>query len=371
MNELFDALVTILVFIVVLGGMVLLHELGHFLAARLAGVRVLEFGVGFPPRAKVLGNRGDTVYTLNWLPIGGFVKLEGEDGDQDGDPRSFTRARLPAKLGILVAGALMNLVLAFGIFTAIAWVATPYVGLKFGAVEPGSPAAAAGIQPTDAIISVDGQAFEFYGESSIQALREHAGQQVTIGLIRADGTRAEVTTTLRSPADVSAGKGALGIQAGSRGFESLFYGEYTGRPLPDAVGIGASETKRWFGLILAGLGDLARSIVANPTAAPPASGPVGIATSLGEVFRGSGPVLTLYVAGIISANLALMNVLPFPPLDGGRMLVILLKAVPRYGARISVRAEQLTYAIGMLAVFAFLIWITVFDIVRQVTGSAP
>ena len=97
----------------------------------MAGIRVLEFGIGFPPRAKILRSRGDTLYTLNWLPIGGFVKLEGEDGDAADDPRSFAHAGLPMKVVILLAGVLMNLLLAFAIFAAIAWLATPYVGLRF------------------------------------------------------------------------------------------------------------------------------------------------------------------------------------------------------------------------------------------------
>src|SRR6476661_11262328 len=109
--------VTIVLFLVVLGSLVLVHELGHFITARLAGVRVLEFGIGFPPRAKVISSHGETLYTLNWLPIGGFVRLEGEDGDSD-DPRSFTRAALPVKLLVLLAGVGMNLVLALVIFTA-------------------------------------------------------------------------------------------------------------------------------------------------------------------------------------------------------------------------------------------------------------
>ena len=127
---------------------------------------------------------------------------------------------------------------------------------------------------------------------------------------------------------------------------------------------------RWFGLILGGLGDLVGGIVADPTAAPGVSGPVGIATSLGEVFRDSGPIMTLYVAGILSANLALVNVLPFPPLDGGRMLMLVLKALPG-GRRISIRAERLTYGIGFMVLFAFLIWVTVFDVIRQVGGGTP
>ncbi len=371
MSGLVDLLITILLFVVVLGGLVLIHELGHFVTARLARVRVLEFGIGFPPRAKVLANRGETLYSLNWLPIGGFVKLEGEDGDDGSDPRSFARARLPVKLIILAAGALMNLVLAFAIFTSIAWLATPYVGVKFGSVDPGSPAESAGLQGDDAIISIDGRQFDFYGDSAISALRDRAGEAVAIGLIRADGSRAEVTATLRSEEEIAAGKGALGIRAREGGtFETLFYGEYTGRPLGDAIRIGVSETTRWFGLILGALGDLGRSIVSDPTAPPPVSGPVGIAGSLGDVFRNGGPVMLLYVAGVLSANLALVNLLPFPPLDGGRMLVIVLKSIPRYGTRISLRAERLTYAVGFVALFTFLIWITVFDVARQFGGAA-
>ena len=316
-----------------------------------------------------------TDYTLNWLPIGGFVKLEDENGGDSFDPRSFGRARLPVKLVILVAGVFMNLLLALAIFTTIAWFATPTIGLKFDSVEAGSPAAVAGLVGGDAILSVDGNGYDFFGSydgvSPIEDLRAHAGQAVTLGILRADGSREDVQATLRTQAELDAGKGALGIKAGDQGFEFVFLGEYTGRPLGQAVSIGWSETTRWFGLILAGLGSLVGSVVSNPTAAPPVSGPIGIATSLGETFRGSGLVMVLYVAGILSANLALVNILPFPPLDGGRMLVLLLKAIPRYGKRISLRAEQLTYAIGFVALFTFLIWITVFDVARQFGGGTP
>jgi regulator of sigma E protease len=411
MSQLVDVVVTIVLFIVILGGIVLFHELGHFITARLARVRVLEFGVGFPPRAKVLRtgkpSKEDveaaalrreaaiaaatdtyerdavldqepappegTLYTLNWLPIGGFVKLEGEDGDHADDPRSFGRARLPIKLGILVAGVFMNLILSLAIFTGIAWLATPYVGVKFEAVQPGSPAAAAGLEGGDAIVTINGIKFDFFGaydgSTAIDELRALAGEPVTVGVLHPDGTTSEVQTTLRTAEEVAAGLGALGIRPGPNGFEFVFLGTYTGRPLPEAIQIGWSETMRWFGLIIDGLQSLGTSIVENPTQAPPVSGPVGIATSLGDVFRNSGVVMTLYVAGILSANLALVNFLPFPPLDGGRMLVLVLKSIPRFGQKISLRAEQLTYAIGFVALFTFLIWITVFDIARQVGGT--
>src|SRR4051812_49038855 len=157
-----NPVVTIVLFFVVLGSLVLIHELGHFVTARLAGVRVLEFGVGFPPRAKVLRSSGETLYTLNWLPIGGFVKLEGEDGDAGSDPRSFVNAALWKRLVILVAGVAMNIVLAFVIFTAIAAFASPAVGARFETVEPGSPAAQAGITAPGQILAVDGRRYDFF-----------------------------------------------------------------------------------------------------------------------------------------------------------------------------------------------------------------
>jgi regulator of sigma E protease len=344
---------------------VLVHELGHFVTARLAGVRVLEFGIGFPPRAKVLRAKGETLYTLNWLPIGGFVKLEGEDGDATDDPRSFVRARLPTKVAILLAGVVMNLVTAFVIFTAIAWLATPLVGARIeDAPDAGSPAAAAGLRAGDGIRAVDGQTFEFYGTNIVDVLREKAGRTVVLDVDRADGTREEVTATLRPQEELSETVGPLGIGVPT----AYFYDEYTGHDLGRALAIGVDETGRWFGLILAGLGDLVGGFVSDPTAPPPVAGPVGIATQIGDIFWGAGPILTIYVAAILSANLALVNALPFPPLDGGRLLMIVLKAI--FGARISLRAERLTYFVGFIFLFAFLIWVTGFDLVRVLGGDS-
>ena len=370
MTEILQGAITIFLFFFILGALVLVHELGHFVTARMAGVRVLEFGIGFPPRAKVLRAKGETLYTLNWLPIGGFVKLEGEDGDAGDDPRSFVRARLPVKLVILAAGVVMNLLVALAIFTIIAWVATPVIGIRFPAVQPGSPAQMAGLQPGDAIVSVNGTTYEYFnGDQLLTDLRSLAGQTVILGIDRPTGPDGNVTVTLRPPAELNADTGALGIGTTEEQpfFETHFTGQYTGRDLPAAVGIGVSETFRWFGLILAGLGDLARDFVANPTAPPAVSGPVGIATQIGQVFFGVGPVMTLYVAGILSANLALVNALPFPPLDGGRALMIVLKAI--FGRRISLRAERLTYVVGFVFLFAFLIWVTGFDLARMLGGG--
>jgi regulator of sigma E protease len=358
------ALVAIILFVVVLGGVVLIHEIGHYLTARLFDVRVLEFGIGFPPRARVLRQKGDTLWTLNWLPIGGFVRMEGEDGEGAEDPRSFAAKPLRVRLAVLVAGVVMNIVLAFVIFFVIALLATPVVGIKVGQVETGSPAAAAGLAVGDQIYGVSGEQFEFFGERTVvDALRGRAGQTVTLDVLHTDGSRSTLTATLRPAAELSATKGALGVG----NLELTYSGGYVGHDLGTSASIAGTQVTRWGGLIIDGLGSLVSGFIKDPTAAPPASGPIGIAVSLADVFLGAGPILTLFVMGILSVNLGVVNILPFPPLDGGRMLVLVIKRV--FGARVSLRAERLTYAIGFVFLMAFVLWISGFDIARL--GSTP
>jgi regulator of sigma E protease len=364
MTPIIQSLITIVLFIAILGILVVIHEIGHFVTARLANVRVLEFGVGFPPRAKVLRNKGETLYTLNWLPIGGFVKLEGEDGDGADDPRSFSVQPWWKKMVILVAGVVMNVLLAFAIFTSIALIGDPTIGVRVGEVQPGSPAEGAGIVAGDAIVSLDGGYYNaFDGDPLLVSLQGKAGETVEVGLEHADGSSSTVTVTLRDAQAVAAGQGALGV-SGLTAMTTDVSFNYT---FVEAIQVGWDRTVQALGLIWNGLGQLVSSIVTDPTQPPPVSGPVGIATEIGDIFWQLGPLLTLYVAGILSANLAVVNILPFPPLDGGRMLMITLKRV--FGARISLRAEQLTYMVGFVFLFAFLIWITGFDILRGLTGG--
>jgi len=377
--------ITILLFIFILCALVVIHEFGHFVLARFFGIRVHEFGIGFPPRAKVMRDRGETIYTLNWLPIGGFVRLEGEDGDSD-DPRSFAVAGLPKKLLVLLAGVGMNLLLAFVIFTGIAWLATPQGGIFFNEVVAGSPADLSGLRAGETILAIDGTTFDLLpspdaGQHAIAALRDRAGQTVTLHVRAADGAERDVTVTLRPP-DVAADKGALGIRSAGLAFS----GAYAGRDPLAAVGAGAAWTVSAFRLIIDGLASLVSSIASNPTQAPPVTGPIGIAVQVGDVFWQLGPIFTLYLAGLLSANLALVNILPFPPLDGGRILVLLLKSLLARGGALMRRAgvrgaglseqtaisvERLTYLVGFVFLFGFLIWITYFDIARQVGGGTP
>jgi regulator of sigma E protease len=281
-----NAIVNILLLLVVLVVLVVIHEWGHFIVARRAGVQVHEFGIGFPPRAKVLGtDKKGTVYTLNWLPIGGFVKLEGEEGESD-DPRSFVRQPLGTRLAILLAGVTMNLILAFVIFAAIAGFADPIAHVRIAEVQPNTPAAAAGLQGSqqtgtdaqgnaiydesgDVIVAVDGRRFPVFDSltsptPSLAYLRQHAGQQVTLTVRSADGTERDVPVTLRVPAGPN--EGPLGIIV----HPALVQEEMRHDPV-GALAVGARRTFDAATLVLRGLGDLITNI-----GNPPVSGPVGI-----------------------------------------------------------------------------------------------
>src|SRR5688572_21221552 len=252
-------LVLMLVFLVVL---VVVHEFGHFIVARRSGVTVHEFGVGFPPRAKVLGtDKEGTVYTLNWLPIGGFVKLEGEEGESV-DEKAFVNKPLRTRLLILLAGVTMNILLAFLVFTFIAGFADPVANARIGFVQPDSPAAVAGLlggnqigtvkdpngndvpvydETGDLIVAIDGQRFLVFdwtdGSSIPQSayLRSHAGQTVTLRVRHSDGTEEDVQATLR-PAAEAATNGALGVRFIALPTESITHGPV------DAVTIGFRRT---------------------------------------------------------------------------------------------------------------------------------
>lgn len=426
----------IVVTLLILFVLVIVHELGHFVAARFFGVKVHEFGIGFPPRARILARRGETLYTLNWLPIGGFVRLEGENGGNRRDPRSFAAQSLRRRVAILASGVAMNLALAFVILTAVTAYADPSIALRFpvvpggsiaadlslspgdsleavdgrrfswfdqenplaalsadvgqkvtltirhadgsledrttkltdhsgmriGYVEPGSPAATAGLAAGDTIVAIEGRAIGFLdAQRATTYLREHAGETVWLTVQRAEGGSAELNVRLRSREEIAPQRGALGV-----GFDPgdvrLEPGPSIRHDLAEAVQKGAQRTAQALGLVLGALGALVGSLISNPTQAPPVAGPVGITFAIGSLLQSYPPVFVLWLAGVLSANLALINILPYPPLDGGRIAVALLQAAA--GNRISERIERLAYAIGFAILMVVVLWITYFDLLR-------
>ncbi|HEY5488720.1 MAG TPA: site-2 protease family protein [Candidatus Limnocylindrales bacterium] len=367
-----NGLINVALLLVILVVLVVIHEFGHFIVARRAGVTVHEFGIGFPPRALTYAkDKHGTIFTLNWLPIGGFVRMEGEDGESD-DPNAFIHKRLSTRLSILLAGVVMNILLAFVIFTGIALLSDPVANVRVGQVQPNSPAASVGLvggQPTgtnaqgnptfdnsgDVITAIDGRLFPIFDQvdqptPSLAYLRAHAGQQVTLTIQSADGATRQVPVTLRVPA--SPDQGTLGILVQP----DLVQASITHDPV-SAVELGARRTVDAATLILRGLGDLVSNITN-----PPVSGPVGIVSDIGVVRQSLPPVYLIWFIGLLSANLAVVNVLPFPPLDGGRVAVSVIQAAT--GNRIGAAAERLVYLTGFILLMALLAWITYFDIQR-------
>ena len=363
---------TLLVLVV----LVVVHEFGHFIVARLAGVRVHEFGIGFPPRARVLWRDRETLYTLNWLPIGGFVRLEGEEGAST-DPRSFVRQSLPVRLAILFAGVLMNFLLAWVIFTLIAGFADPTTAVRIASVQPDSPAASAGLvggnrtgtaddgtaiydETGDLILAIDGRTFPTFDDilsrqAPLQYLRERAGQTVTLRVRHENGSVNDVSVKLR-PAAEAATRGALGI-----GVQQLPFGDNIRRDPASAIAVGATRTRDASLLVLSALRDL----VANVTQ-PNVAGPVGIVGAVAAVFQ-LPPIFPLWLMGMLSANLAVVNILPIPPMDGGRIAVTVVQSLT--GNRISLKAERAVYLAGFIFLMLFLVWITYFDLQRLAGGT--
>ena len=344
--------------------LVLIHELGHFIMARLARIRVLEFGLGFPPRARVLGHDHETEYTLNYLPIGGFVRLEGEETDSD-DPRAFTNSSLPKQVIVLAAGVVMNLLVAVFIFFVVAWAFNPVLQTTITGVQADSPAATSGLQAGDSIVSIDGRTYarpsvlEFsnadFTDPWRQDLLSHAGQTVHLVVADANGNQRNVVVTLRVPTAEKAG--ALGVAMGGS------YVTTAGDPV-SAAGLAVSGTGRAMNLILGAVGDIGKQLATNPSQAPPGvQGPVGIAADISSVLtQPNAFMILLLLAGVISANLALVNVLPLPVLDGGKIVIMVLKRV--FGAKGVSAFEAFAYVASFALLLAFMGWITFFDILR-------
>jgi regulator of sigma E protease len=394
-----DLLINIGLLLLIIVPLVLAHELGHFWAARRAGVTVHEFGIGFPPRAAILHRGKETVYSLNWLPIGGFVRLEGEEGESL-DPRAFVNQRLGRRLAILVAGVIVNFLIAWLIFTLITLFSEPVWQVRVNEIVPDSPAARAGLvasrvigqtepmdvldaqgQPTgetrtfpiyddsgDLLLAIDGQRFPVFDDLAsspsdgrsgpLRYLAARAGQTVTLTIQHADGQLVDIPVTLRSPEEVAQGLGALGFLPGSE------YGMRSNGIL-ESMAIGVQRTVEASTLILRGIGELVAAIFQGPGAALPVAGPIGVASLVGGIRESAPPVILLWLVGLLSANLAVFNILPFPPMDGGRVAMALVQAASRN--RVSPSTERLVYLTGFVMLMTLLVIVTWSDIQRLVS----
>lgn len=352
---------TLLLFLIIISILVFVHELGHFLVAKWAKVKVEEFGLGFPPRI-FAKKRGETLYSLNALPIGGFVRLYGEDESVEKDRgRSFYHKGRVVRAGVTVAGVIMNFLLAVLVFAILSWLAgVPRETGRVRVLEvaSGSPAKTAGLAESDVILEVDGQRFsqtkEFTG-----FVNTKKGQEIKMEIEKGDGAKKVVKVVPRE--NPPKGEGALGVVVSSA---ELVKPPLWQRPFVSVLE-GTKEAVFWAVTTVTGLwGALSQAIRGVPPEG--IAGPVGIFQITGEARR-SGFLAVLSFLGILSVNLAVLNIAPFPALDGGRLLFIIVEAV--FGRRVIPAFEKYAHMAGMAILIALIILVTFRDITRLFSGS--
>ncbi len=350
-----SALLTILSFFIVIIVLVLAHELGHFLTAKACGVSVLEFGIGLPPRLYGI-KRGGTIYSINLLPLGGFVKMAGEEDPNI--PGSLASKSIATRVFVLSSGALMNFLLPFLLFSIALMV--PHQIQKgdilVEEVSLNSPAALAGIMPGDTILKANGESLN-HGGSLSRAIQLNLGNTITLTVKHSDGTVEDIRLIPRWRPPK--GEGSVGVLTSTTNIVTM--SEHL--PFWEAIPEGATNCVETFVLFKNGI----ISMIIGTTPAQ-FTGPVGIAQLTGEIASaGLSPLIEF--AAFLSINLGIFNIFPLPALDGGRLAFVLVEWARR-GKRVAAKTEGLVHLIGFGLLILFFLAITFQDISRIISGGS-
>ncbi len=366
-------LLTVVAFIVLLTLLILIHEFGHFMAARKAGVTVEEFGFGLPPKARTLFRKNGTVFTLNWVPFGGFVRLKGETAlaeHERNKPGSFHSASLIARIVILSAGVFMNFVLAFVLlvfgFSVGRWIPTYFAmsdmrahadrgiielstGVVIEKVLSGEPAAIAGVPEKSVLLKVNDQAVTL--AEQVAEIQQHKHRVIYTVLV-GEGEAAKEQ------------KYSVALEDGKSGVVISTFPLKLSAPLR---GVGTSsmlalrEAKIMTVQTVRGIGALIASLAKSGQVPEGITGIVGIAQLTYSSVQ-AGFMTYLRLVALISLSLAILNFLPFPALDGGRLIFVLVEAVTR--RPLNRRFEAYSNALGFSVLILLILLITFYDIIR-------
>jgi len=349
-------LITILSFIGVIVVLILAHELGHFVTAKASGVKIEEFGLGYPPRLFGI-RRGETMYSLNAMPLGGFVKMAGEENPKI--PGSLASKRIGTRLLILSAGSLMNVLLPLLLFIIAFMIPHNMIvgDVLIEEVAVSSPAAMAGMEPGDTIVSLNEKPVDNIGDLQRYTIL-NLGNETNLLIQHSDSSMDEVQVVPRwRPPD---GQGAMGVVVSLKNQTITRQQE----PFWRAIPMGAVEGIETFGLFKNSILSLFSDVTSLEIA-----GPVGIAQITGEVAKaGISPLLEF--AAFLSINLAIINMFPIPALDGGRIVFVILEWMRR-GKRISPKTEALVHHIGFVMLIVIMVAVTYRDIIRILSGDNP
>lgn len=353
--------VSVLVFILVLSLLILIHEAGHYFVAKASGVFVEEFGFGLPPR--IWGKKvGETLYSINLLPFGGFVRLHGEMSDEGvtQPERAFLNKSKKKRAAIILAGVFMNFVLAvvaFSIVYSFSGIPKDTNNVKILEVDSGSPAQAAGVTTGDIVRKV--------GDTDITSIsqftslvNENKGRKIKLEVQRKEGEKdATKTFTVTPRENPPEGQGALGVYISST---EVYYPPVWQRPF---VGVyyGFKDALYWGKTVVVAFAGIFGTLLHGHAPAEVGAGPVGI-FAITSAATAIGALSVINLLGILSVNLAILNIIPFPALDGGRLFFIGIEAV--IGKKVLPKVEATVHTIGMIILIILLLAITVRDVER-------
>ncbi len=361
-------------FIGVLVLLIVVHECGHFLVAKLFGIRVDEFGVGYPPRAFTLGKRGATTYTINWLPFGGFVRIFGERNDDEYSPEeaqvAFVKKSRWIQSLVLVAGVVFNVLFAWLLFSATLMIGAPAsieeadaegvdTQLVISSVMVNTPANAVGLMAGDEIVGVvshDDSVTNLVPTETSEFIKAHAGDEIVVTYLRDKEEKEVIVTPAHGVLEGSPGTPAVGIAMTLVAERSL--------PVIPAISQGFTQTIYSLKSVTVGLGVFFGSIATGTADWAQVAGPVGIAGLVGDASSVSF-VYLLYFTAFISINLAVINLIPLPALDGGRLLFIAIEGITR--RPIHEGTATVLNVIGFSLLIVLMIVVTYHDIARLIS----
>jgi regulator of sigma E protease len=374
----------VVVFIIILSFLVFIHELGHFLAAKWAGVTVHEFGIGYPPKAIKLFSWRGTDFTFNWIPFGGFVRMAGEDEYQEEKPKKskkqseqvgfFFNASFLQKMVVILAGVTANFlfgIVAFAIVFTVMGIPEPLSEARIGEVAPGSPAEEAGLPTNVTIISLSSDQVEKQSVSNASAvinfINDHRGQTVQVYTtgecveFSCQELESQYSVYVRTSEETPQGEGALGIA-----FQPVIFVHHSVWEMPwRGVWFGLQQAFFLGYLIIQALGSLLMQLVTQGIVPQEIAGPVGIVHQAQESgLLADGLPAILSFAGMLSINLAIMNLLPILPLDGGRAVMIVLGKI--LDRRHLQKLEYYGNYGGFMLLISLLLLVTIRDVARVV-----
>ena len=342
----------ILIFIIALSILVLVHEFGHFFTAKITGVRVEEFGLGLPP--KIISKKfWGTVWSLNWLPIGGFCKLYGEDPSSLIKTKDSFMDKNPWQKGLIVLGGVsMNMVLAIAIFAVVYTVMGIPIEtdkVKIIGIAKNSPAEMAGLKVDDVIISINNIQIK-KGNELTEIVNKNRGKKITVGV------QGIAPIQLLARENPPAGEGSLGVVISNIEMQPIRWWEFY-----KGIGAGFKEAYFWGKIIFDGVTKMVGGLFLGQVPKD-VTGPIGMFNATSSIRLNQGFLAVIHFFGVVSVNLAVVNVLPFPALDGGRIIFVIYEMIFRKKA--NAKFETMVNNLGMVILLSMIVLISIGDVRR-------